>query len=109
MHLWLTKVSLERRIRYVRNKHAYPVHSHNNPANVPAPPATTTHVPIPHHALVEGLVETLIRRHIGVVGEEFAVSRIRMYLGCWWQAAGCEQKVLHDSSRGLSSFARRFK
>jgi hypothetical protein len=42
-------------------------------AKVPTPPATTTHVPIPHLAVVEGLVETLSRRHISVVGEEFAV------------------------------------
>jgi hypothetical protein len=28
-------------------------------ANVPTPPATTTHIPIPHIAVVEGLVETL--------------------------------------------------
>jgi len=44
-------------------------------AQVPTPLATTTHVPIPHLAVVEGLVETLIRSHIGVVGEEFAVSK----------------------------------
>jgi hypothetical protein len=44
-------------------------------AQVPTPPATTTHVPIPHLAVVEGLVETLSHRHIGVVGEEFAVSK----------------------------------
>src|SRR5437868_11314234 len=44
-------------------------------ANLPTPPATATHVPIPHVAVVEGLVETLSRRHIGVVGEEFAVSK----------------------------------
>jgi hypothetical protein len=44
-------------------------------ANVPTPPATTTHVPIPHLAVVEGLVETLGHRQIGVVGEEFAVSK----------------------------------
>ena len=44
-------------------------------ANVPTPPATATHVPISHLAVVEGLVETLSRRHIGVVGEEFAVSK----------------------------------
>ena len=31
--------------------------------------------PDPYLAVVEGLVETLSRRHIGVVGEEFAVSR----------------------------------
>ena len=44
-------------------------------ANVPTPPATTTHIPIPHLAVVGGLVETLSRRHIGVVGEEYAVSK----------------------------------
>ena len=44
-------------------------------ANVPTPPATGTHVPIPHLAVVEGLVDTLSRRHIGVVGEEYAVSK----------------------------------
>ena len=43
-----------------------------NLAKVPTPPATTTHVPIPHLAVVEGLVETLSRRHISVGGEEFA-------------------------------------
>ena len=44
-------------------------------ANVPTPPATTTHIPIPHIAVVESLIETLGHRQIGVVGEEFAVSR----------------------------------
>jgi hypothetical protein len=44
-------------------------------ANVPTPPATPTHIPIPHIAVVEGLAATLSRRHIGVVGEEFAVSK----------------------------------
>jgi hypothetical protein len=44
-------------------------------ANVPTPPATTTHIPIPHIAVVEGLVETLGHRQIGAVGEEFAVSK----------------------------------
>jgi hypothetical protein len=44
-------------------------------ANVPTPPATATHIPIPHLAVVEGLVETLSHRQIGVVGEEFAVSK----------------------------------
>ena len=39
--------------------------------NVPTPPATATHLPIPHLAVVDGLVETL-SRHIGVVGEEYA-------------------------------------
>ena len=43
-------------------------------ANLPTPPATETHIPIPHAAVVATLVETLSHRHIGVVGEEFAVS-----------------------------------
>lgn len=44
-------------------------------ATVPTPPATGTHVPIPHIAVVESLVDTLNRRHIAVVGEEYAVSK----------------------------------
>jgi hypothetical protein len=43
-------------------------------AKLPTPPATETHIPIPHAAVVDTLVETLSHRHIGVVGEEFAVS-----------------------------------
>src|SRR5258707_5934810 len=43
-------------------------------AKLPTPPATTAHLPIPHTAVVETLVETLSHRHIGIVGEEFAVS-----------------------------------
>jgi hypothetical protein len=43
-------------------------------AQIPTPPATPTHIPIPHIEVVETLVETLSLRHIGVVAEEFAVS-----------------------------------
>lgn len=43
-------------------------------AKLPTPPATETHIPIPHAAVVETLIETLSHRHVGVVGEEFAVS-----------------------------------
>jgi len=43
-------------------------------AQVRTPPATSTHIPIPHIEVVDTLVETLSLRHIGVVGEEFAVS-----------------------------------
>ena len=43
-------------------------------AKLPTPPATATHLPIRHTAVVETLIETLSHRHIGVVGEEFAVS-----------------------------------
>ena len=41
---------------------------------VPTPPATSTHRPIPHHEIVQALVETLGFRHIGVVRDEYAVS-----------------------------------
>lgn len=41
---------------------------------IPTPPATPTHIPIPHIEVVDTLVETLSLRHIGVVAEEFAVS-----------------------------------
>ena len=44
-------------------------------AQVPTPPGTATHIPIPHHQVVETLIETLSLRQIGVVAEEFAISR----------------------------------
>ncbi|HKU24656.1 MAG TPA: hypothetical protein VJQ54_04240, partial [Candidatus Sulfotelmatobacter sp.] len=40
----------------------------------PVPQATRTHRPVPHHEIVEPLVETLSFRHIGVVNEEYAAS-----------------------------------
>jgi hypothetical protein len=43
-------------------------------ALVPTPPATATHLPIPHYEIVTALVETLGFRHIGVVDDEYAVS-----------------------------------
>ena len=43
-------------------------------ALIPTPGATNTHVPIPHHEVVNALVETLGFRHIGVVHDEYAVS-----------------------------------
>src|SRR5205807_2526086 len=36
--------------------------------------ATTSHKPIPHHEIVQALVETLGFRHIGIVNDEYAVS-----------------------------------
>jgi len=39
---------------------------------IPVPQATGTHRPVPHHELVEALVETLNFRHVGVVNEEYA-------------------------------------
>jgi hypothetical protein len=44
-------------------------------ALVPTPPGTATHRPIPHHEVVNALVETLGFRHIGVHNMEFAVSQ----------------------------------
>ena len=41
---------------------------------IPVPAATQTHKPVPHHKIIEALVETLGFRHIGVVHDEYAVS-----------------------------------
>lgn len=43
-------------------------------ALVPTPPATETHHPVPHHEIVQALIETLGFRHIGVVHDEYAVA-----------------------------------
>src|ERR1041385_2759866 len=43
-------------------------------ALVPTPLATETHRPVPHHEVINALVETLGFRHIGVVHDEYAVS-----------------------------------
>ena len=42
-------------------------------AKLPTPLATETHIPIPHAAVVETLIETSSRRQIAVVCEEFTV------------------------------------
>jgi hypothetical protein len=44
-------------------------------AQIPTPPSTATHVPIPHAAVVEALVDISSHRQISVAAEEFAVSR----------------------------------
>src|SRR5215831_5602027 len=41
---------------------------------LPIPEGTNTFKPIPHHEVVEGLVETLGFRHIGVVRDEYAAT-----------------------------------
>jgi len=43
-------------------------------AQMPTPAATATHRPVPHHEIVDALVETLSFRQIGVVREEYAIS-----------------------------------
>jgi hypothetical protein len=47
----------------------------NQLALVPCPIGTLTHRPIPHHQVVEALIETLGFRHIGIHNMEFAVSK----------------------------------
>src|SRR6202140_2527328 len=47
---------------------------------VPTPPATATHRPVPHAEVVQSLIETLGFRHIGVVKDEYAVSKDGMKL-----------------------------
>jgi hypothetical protein len=44
-------------------------------ALLPTPAGTLTHRPIPHHQIVDALVETLGFRHIAVHSMEFAVDR----------------------------------
>jgi len=44
-------------------------------AAVVTPLGTATHRPVPHAEIIEALVETLSFRHIGVISEEYAVSR----------------------------------
>jgi hypothetical protein len=79
-------------------------------AQVPTPLGTTTHRPVPHHEIVEALVETLSFRHIGIVGEEYAVSTdgMRMFGVLDLEAAfeGCRFAIglrnSHDKSFRLS-------
>ena len=47
---------------------------------LPTPEATGTHKPIPHHALVEALVESLAYRQLDIVKDEYAVSADGMRL-----------------------------
>src|SRR5690349_10702544 len=42
--------------------------------HLPIPEATGTFKPIPHHEVVQALVETLGFRHIGVVRDEYAAT-----------------------------------
>jgi hypothetical protein len=78
-------------------------------AQIPVPEATLTHKPIPHHTIVESLVETLSFRHIGVVNEEYAVSfdGMKMFgvLDLETQMEGCRFSIgirnSHDKSLRL--------
>jgi len=77
---------------------------------VPTPPATETHRPIPHHGIVQALIETLGFRHIGVVHDEYAVSPdgMKMFgvLDLATEMAGCRFSIglrnSHDKSMRLA-------
>jgi hypothetical protein len=87
-------------------------------AQIAVPEATTTHKPVPHHEIVEALVETLSFRHICVVNEEFAVSHdgMKMFgvLDLETQMEGCRFSIglrnSHDKSirLGLTAGLRVF-
>src|SRR5271157_6008419 len=77
-------------------------------AQVPTPPSTATHVPVPHAAVVEALVDTLSHRQISVVDEEFALSKDEMEMfGVLDLATGFEGSVSRSASgmRTTSDFA----
>ncbi len=79
-------------------------------AQIPVPQATATHRPIPHHEIVEALVETLGFRHIAVVNEEYAASSdgMKMFgvLDLETQMEGCRFSIglrnSHDKSMRLA-------
>ena len=77
---------------------------------VPTRAATKTHRPVPHHEIVQALVETLGIRHIGVVHDEYAVSPDGMkafgVLDLATEMAGCRFSIglrnSHDKSIRLA-------
>jgi hypothetical protein len=87
-------------------------------AQIAVPEATSTHKPVPHHTIVEVLVQTLSFRHIGVVQEEYAVSPdgMKMFgvLDLETQMEGCRFSIgirnSHDKSirLGLTAGLRVF-
>src|SRR3954471_14635547 len=87
-------------------------------AQIPVPQATATHRPVPHHEIVEALVETLSFRHIAVVNEEYAASKdgMKMFgvLDLETQMEGCRFSIgirnSHDKSLrlGLTAGLRVF-
>ena len=78
---------------------------------IPVPPSTPTHKPVPHHEIVEALIETLGFRHIGVVEEEYAVSNdgMRMFgvLDLETQMEGCRFSI-GLGQRNVRRIAPRF-
>ena len=77
-------------------------------ALVPTPPATETHRPIPHHEIVQALIETLGFRHIGVVHDEYAVSPDGMKM--FGVLAHARHRQIADDQLNLGSvLAKEFK
>ncbi|MGA8439244.1 MAG: hypothetical protein WB762_20735 [Candidatus Sulfotelmatobacter sp.] len=78
---------------------------------MPTPPATETHRPVPHHEIVQALIETLGFRHIGVVHDEYAVSPDGMkgfgVLDLATEMEGCRFSIglrnSHDKSMRLAN------
>lgn len=64
---------------------------------LPVPLATRTHHPVPHHQIVEALVETLGFRHISVVRQEFAArpdgSKMFGVLDLDYEFTGCRFSI----------------
>src|ERR1051325_8449614 len=64
---------------------------------LPVPDATRTHQPVPHHQIVEALIETLGFRHISVVRQEFAAkpdgSRMFGVLDLDYEFTGCRFSI----------------
>jgi hypothetical protein len=77
---------------------------------VPTPLATETHRPIPHHEIVQALIETLGFPHIGVVHDEYAVppDGMKMFgvLDLATEMEGCRFSIglrnSHDKSMRLA-------
>ena len=78
-------------------------------ALIPTPEGTKTHRPIPHHEIVQALIETLGFRHIAVIRDEYAVSGNGMklfgVLDLETQFEGCRFSIglrnAHDRSMRL--------
>src|SRR3989442_471646 len=79
-------------------------------ALIMTPPATSSHKPIPHHEIVQAVVETLGFRHIGVVRDEYAVSPdgMRMFgvLDLETGMHGCRFSNRHPQRKRSKSPAR---
>jgi hypothetical protein len=80
-------------------------------ALVSTPVATETHRPVPHHEIVQALVETLGFRHIGVVHDEYAVSpdgmKVFGVLDLATEMEGCRFSIGLRNSHDKSMRSRR--